>query len=72
MEAMQGSAEHFPSAAKGNAEHSVRFGRGGRQIAMTDSPKNGFKKSSLRGLRQALRQGIASRRRHVAPALSLC
>jgi hypothetical protein len=47
MEAMQGSAEHFPSAAKRKAEHAVRFGRGGRQIAMADSPKNGFKKSSL-------------------------
>jgi hypothetical protein len=65
MEAMQGRAEHLPSRATGNAPVSVAVdGKLRRPIHR----RNGFKKSSP----QELRQGIASRRRHVAPALSLC
>jgi hypothetical protein len=49
------------------AHHPFRLEQVGR-FAATDPPENGAQESLLKDMRQ----GIASRRRHVAPALSLC
>jgi hypothetical protein len=49
------------------AKHSFRSEQAG-EFATTDSTENGTWESLLRDMRQ----GIASRRRHVAPALLLC
>jgi len=49
------------------AKHSFRSEQAG-EFAATDSTENGTWESLLRDMRQ----GIASRRRHVAPALLLC